>query len=71
MRTLALQFNDIVEKVYSLPLDEKMELKNLLEHHISDARRNEILINYKKSQEEHKSGKLKFSSKINDLKKML
>jgi hypothetical protein len=71
MRTLAFQFNDIVEKIYGLPLEEKMELKNLLEHNISDVRRDEILLNYKYSQEEHKSGKLKFSTKIDDLKKML
>ena len=69
MRTLALQFNDIVEKIYSLPLEEKVELKNLLEHNISDERRDEILINFKKSREEHHSGKLNFSSEINELKK--
>ena len=58
MTTLAFQFKDIVEKVYSLPIEEKLELKNLLEHNISEARRNEILANYKQSQEEEKSGKL-------------
>ena len=71
MRTLALQFNNIVETIYSLPLEERVEIKNLLEHNIADSRRNEIANNYKKAQEEHKSGKLKFSSKIIDLKKML
>jgi len=71
MRTLTFQFKDIVEKVYSLPIDEKLELKNLLEHNISEARRTEILANYKQSQEEEKSGKLTFASNADDLKKML
>jgi hypothetical protein len=71
MRTQALQFNNIVETLYGLPLEDRLEIKNLLEHNIADSRRNEIANNYKQSQEEHKSGKLKFSSKISELKKML
>ena len=71
MKAQALQFNNIVESIYSLPLEERVKIKNLLEHNIADSRRNEIANNYKKAQEEQKSGKLKFSSKITELKKML
>ena len=71
MSTLAFQFNDMVDKIYSLPLEDKMELKNLLEHNISEERRNEILANFKKSKEDHQSGKLKFSSELDELKNML
>lgn len=71
MGTLAFRFNDIVDKIYSLPLDEKMELKNLLEHNISEERRNEIVANFIKAREEHLSGKLKFSTELDELKKML
>ena len=71
MSTLAFQFNDMVDKIYSLPLEDKMELKTLLEHNISEERRNEILANFKKSKEEHQSGKLKFSSELDELKNML
>jgi RNAse (barnase) inhibitor barstar len=71
MGTLAFRFNDVVEKIYSLPLEDKLELKNLLERNISEERRNEIVANLKKSKEEHQSGKLKFSSKLDELKKML
>jgi RNAse (barnase) inhibitor barstar len=60
MGTLAFRFNDMVDKIYSLPLDEKIELKNLLEHNISEERRNEIVTNFKKASEEYQSGKLKF-----------
>lgn len=71
MRTHLVQFKNIVETIYSLSLEERLELKNLLEHNIADARRNEMADNYKKSQEEFKSDSLEFSANINDLKKML
>ena len=71
MKTNTLQFNSIVETVYSLTLEDRLELKNLLEHNIADTRRNEMANNYKKALVEHKSRKLKFSSNINELKNML
>jgi len=71
MKTIVLKFNNILESIYGLPLEDKEEIKILLEHNIADTRRNEIANNYKKSQLEHKSGKLRFSSKMNELKKML
>lgn len=71
MKTQVTQFNNIVETIYNLPLEDKLELKNLLEHNIADSRRNEIASNYKQAQEEQKAQKLKFSSNIDDLKQML
>ena len=71
MRTLAFRFNDIVDKIFSLPLDEKVELKNLLEHNIAESRRDEIESNYKNAKEEEVSGKLKYSSAMDELRKML
>ncbi len=71
MRTQVMHFKNIVETVYGLSLEERLELKNLLEHNIADTRRNEMADNYKKSQEEFKSDRLEFSTNINDLKKML
>lgn len=71
METMNNEFNTIVESIYNLPLEEKQELKNLLEHNIADARRDEIALNYKSANAEYKAGKLKFSSSIKELKKML
>jgi hypothetical protein len=71
MRTLAFRFNDIVDKIYSLPLEEKVELKNLLENYIAESRRNEIASNYSEARAHENTGKLKFSSDINELKNML
>ena len=64
-------FDRVVETIYSLPIEEKIELKTLLEHNIAETRRNEIVGNFKKSQTEQKEGTLQFSSNIEDLKKML
>lgn len=64
-------FNNIVESIYNLPLEFKEELKTLLEHNISDVRRKEIADNFKASIKEQTSGKLKFSSSVSELKKMV
>ncbi len=71
MKARAMNFNSIIETIYNLSLEDRQEIKILLEHNIADDRRNEIADNFKKSVEEHKSGKLRFSSSLDDLKKML
>jgi len=71
MKTQVIQFNHIVDTIYNLPLEEKVELKNLLEHNIADARRDVMVSNYKQAQEEEKAQKLKFSSNIEELKQMV
>ena len=65
------QFNAMVDSVYNLDLDEKQELKILLEHTIADSRREEIYLNYKEALKKEKEEKLYFSSDINKLKKLL
>jgi len=66
-----IQFNDIVETVYNLSLDERLELKDLLERNIADARRDEIALKAKEAKKEYEAGKLEFSSSISKLKEML
>ncbi|MEO7314604.1 MAG: hypothetical protein ABIW47_05440 [Ginsengibacter sp.] len=65
------QFNTIADSVYNLELDEKQELKILLEHNIADSGREETYLNYKEALKEEKVEKLYFSSDINELKKLL
>lgn len=65
------QFNEIVETMYNLPLEDRVELMTLLEHNIADSRRDEIALSFQKAKNEEKSGKLKFSSSIQELKKMI
>ncbi len=71
MKAKQNSFNNIVESIYNLPLEFKEELKTLLEHNISDIRRKEIADNFKAALKEQTSHKLKFSSSISELKKML
>jgi hypothetical protein len=71
MKVKQNNFNNIVESIYDLPLEFKEELKVLLEHNISDVRRKEIADNYKAALKEQASGKLKFSSSVSELKKMV
>ena len=71
MKAQIVKFDHIIETLYSLPLEDKLEIKTLLEHNIADTRRNEIADNLKQSKEELKSGKLNFTSKIDELKNML
>jgi len=67
----AISFDTIVNTIYKLPVENRLELKNLLEHNIADTRRNEILANYQQANEAYKGNALKFSSDINELKNML
>ncbi len=71
MSSRNVSFNTIVEAAYGLPLDARLELKSLLEHNIADARRDEILDNYKSARHEHKREKLKFSRSVKELKEQL
>ncbi len=71
MKTDVTDFNRVVESVYNLPLEYKEELKSLLDHNISDTRRDEMANNFKAAQKAQKAGKLKFSSSVTALKEML
>ena len=71
MNIKQLQFSEIVDKIYSLPLEVKKELMNLLENNIAEERRTEIAQNIKVSKVEEKDGKLNYSSEIDKLKKMI
>ena len=64
-------FSGIVDEIYSLPLEDKQALLNLLEHNIAEERRVEIYTNYLSAKDEENKGKLSFSSDINKLKKSL
>ena len=64
-------FETLVEEVRTRSVEEKEELKFLLERALIAERRREIQANHRRSQGEVKRGKLKFSSSIVDLKKSL
>ncbi len=64
-------FATLVENVRGCSMDEKLELKSVLERALIDERRREIKENGRRSMEELKRGNLKFSRSISELKKSL
>jgi hypothetical protein len=68
---MSATFATLVENVRSCSTEEKLELKSVLERALIEERRREIKANGRRSMEEFKRGKLKFSSSISELKKSL
>jgi len=66
-----LEYRKIVNEIRNLPLEDKEEIRILLEKYIIEERRAEIFENYKKSRREGRSRKLVFSNKVAELKKMI
>ncbi len=66
-----MTFNDVVEVIKGLSTDEKQEIQLLLKQYIREERREEIYDNFKSAQVEQQKGELKFSSNINELRKMI
>ena len=68
---MSSSFAEVVEEVKALSIQEKQELHQLIEKYLIEARRQEILEGYVRSQTELNEGKLKFSSHTNELRGML
>ncbi|NEP78584.1 MAG: hypothetical protein F6K39_10595 [Okeania sp. SIO3B3] len=66
-----MTFNDVVELIKTLSTDEKQEIQLLLKQYIREERREEIYEHFKLAQIEQQKGELKFSSNINDLRKLI
>ena len=72
VKSMELQRYDIlIENIRKLPLEDKQELKSLLEKYIIEEKRQAIYISYKESAEDVKKGKLEFSSDIHSLKQII
>ncbi len=66
-----MRFNDVVEVIKSLSLDEKREISLLLQQYLREEARDNIYENFQLAQEEEKKGKLNFSSHIDEFKKLI
>jgi hypothetical protein len=64
-------FDNLVDDVRNLSLDEKIEIKLILNKSIIEDKRKKILSNYQKSKKEFKENKLTFSNDIKKLNKIL
>jgi hypothetical protein len=68
---LETTFNHLVEEIQKLDVEQKEELKSLIEKYLIEERREEIYANYLEAKKEVRENKLKFSSDMNEIKKNL
>lgn len=68
---MVARFGNLVEDVYKLSIEEKQELKFLIEKYLLEERREEIYKNYQESLKALRTGKLRFSHDLDKLKKSL
>ncbi len=66
-----MTFSDLVEAIKNLSVEEKEQMQLLLTQYLREERREEIYDNFENSKVEEKNGELKFSSNINELRKMI
>jgi hypothetical protein len=66
-----MSFADLVGEIQTLPKDEKLELKNLIDKYIIDENREEIFQNFVESRNEISSNELKFYKSSRELRKAL
>ena len=68
---MSQKYNTLVEEVKKLSVEEKEELKFLIEKYLVEERRDEIFKNYQESKKEIEEEQLEFSGNIKRLKEML
>lgn len=66
-----IEFEVLVDEIKNLPLEDKEEIKTLVEKYIIEERREDILNNYKKSRKEGLHKKPRYSDNVEELKKQL
>jgi len=68
---MSQKYNTLVEEVKKLSVEEKEELKFLIEKYLVEERRDEIFKNYQESKKEIEEEQLEFSGDIKRLKELL
>lgn len=66
-----MSFSDVVEAIKALSVEEQQEIQSLLQQYLREERRLEIYKHFQVAQTEERSGTLKFSSNIAELKQLL
>ncbi|APB32750.1 hypothetical protein GlitD10_0439 [Gloeomargarita lithophora Alchichica-D10] len=64
-------FNDVIESVKSLSLEEKREIQLLLSQYIREDNREEILKNFQSAKVEQERGELFFSADVGELRNLI
>ena len=71
MKEKQMTYADLVEEIRQRSPEEKDDLEQLLHQMRIEERRDEILKNIEAGRKEYQRGKLKFSSDVDELKRML
>ena len=66
-----MRFSELVEEVLCRPVEEQIELQEILQHNLVALRREEIYQNHHTTLQELESEKLKFSSEVDELMSQL
>jgi hypothetical protein len=66
-----MTFSDLVETVKDLSIEEKEDLHMLLKQYLREERREEIYENFKLARAEEQRAELKYSAKIDELKRSI
>ncbi|NMG59098.1 hypothetical protein E1H12_11365 [Geitlerinema sp. P-1104] len=66
-----MRFNDVVEAIKGLSIDEKQEISMLLQQYLREESRDNIYKNFQVAQQEEKQGNLKFSDLLDELKGLI
>lgn len=67
----ALRYDSLIESIKSLSLEEKEELRFLIEKYLIEERREKIYNNYQETLKEEQEKKLEYSNDVNKLKRMI
>jgi hypothetical protein len=68
---MSANFAVLVENVRRCSADQKQELKSLLERYLIEERRREIKANGRRSRDELRRGRVKFSASLDELRESL
>ena len=64
-------FDSLVDEIRSRSVEEKAELRLLLDRELIEARRSEMSANHRTARREEKRCALKFSTEVSDLRRSL
>ncbi len=66
-----MEYSILIDELQQLPIKEKIQIRNLLNHYVVEEKREEYFRNYKNALKKAEKGELTFSSETKDLLKML
>jgi hypothetical protein len=66
-----MQFNALIDEVRELSLEEKVEMRSLLDRYVAEDERRRIAESHRESLQELREGRLEFTGDVERLRDML